>query len=87
MSYYPHAPKEPGGCAETAIVTRAILGILLIPVAIIVGAIATIIFAFYALTIHPLFGLAVVVGGVLIVIAAAKWESKRAAKDFPPDEP
>ena len=86
MAYYPHESKEPSGCAQTFVVTRAIIGIVAIPTLIIIGAIMALLLAFYALTIHPLLGLSVVLAAGLIVYGAAKWESKRAMRDFPADD-
>jgi hypothetical protein len=84
--YYPQAPKEPSGCAQAFTITRAVLEILFIPIVLIFGAIIAILVAFYAYTIHPLLGLLIVVVGTATVIYLAKWESKRAARDFPRDE-
>jgi len=84
--YYPHAPKEPTGCAQTITITRAVLEILFIPVVLIFGAVIAILFAFLALTIHPLLALVVVVSAAAIIIYLARWESKRAARDIPRDD-
>jgi len=86
MSYYPHESKEPSGCLQTIVVTRAIVGIVMVPTLIIVGAISGILLAFYALTINPFLGLLVVLVGVGIIYLAARWESKRASRDFPADD-
>ena len=84
--YYPQSPKEPSGCAQAFTITRAVLEILFIPIVLIFGSILAILFAFYALTIHPLLGLLVVVLGATIIVSLARWESKRAARDIPPPD-
>jgi hypothetical protein len=84
--YYPQAPKEPSGCAQTFTITRAVLEILFIPLVLIFGAVIGILLAFYALSIHPLLALLVVGGAVAVIIYLAKRESRRAAKDFHIDE-
>ena len=83
--YYPQAPKEPNGCMQALIISRMMIGILAIPLALIMGAILAVIFAIWALSIHPLLGLAVIVGGILLLLAAARWESNRVGRDYPPD--
>jgi hypothetical protein len=84
--YYPNEPKEPSGCVQTIIVTRAIIGIVAIPTLLVIGSIIGILLAFYALTVSVFLGLAVVLAGVGIIYAAARWESKRASRDFPADD-
>ena len=84
--YYPQAPKEPSGCAEAFTIARAVIEILFIPLVLIFGTIVAILFAFLALTIHPLLALVVVVASAGVIIFLAMRESKRAAKDFPTDE-
>jgi hypothetical protein len=87
VSYYPHNQKEPSGCIQTIVITRAIIGIVMVPTLIVIGAIIGLLLAFYALTISPFLGLAVVLTGVGIIYLAARWESKRVSRDFPADEP
>ena len=84
--YYPQAPKEPSGCMQSILITRAILGLLLVPLALIGGAILLIVLAFYALSIHPLLGLLVVVAALLALFAAVRWETKRVEREIPRDE-
>jgi hypothetical protein len=83
--YYPQSPKEPNGCMQAIIISRMIMGILAIPLALIMGAIIAVMLALYALSVHPLLGLAVVVGCILLIVAVAKWESRRVSRDVPPD--
>jgi hypothetical protein len=84
--YYPQAPKEPSGCAQTFTITRMMLGILLVPIALIMGVIFAVLATFYALTIHPLLALLVILVGAAIIIALARWESKRVARESQRDE-
>ncbi|MPZ49130.1 MAG: hypothetical protein GEU75_07500 [Dehalococcoidia bacterium] len=59
---------------------------LMIPMALIIGAIAAIILTFYALTIHPLLSLAVIGVCAALIVGLAKWEARRVAKQYPKDE-
>jgi uncharacterized membrane protein len=84
--YYPHEPKEPSGCMQTIIITRMIIGMLAVPIALIMGAVIFIMLAFVALSVHPLLALLVVAIGAGAIILGGRWESRRAAKDFPKDD-
>ena len=84
--YYPQAPKEPSGCMQTILITRLILMVLFVPLLLIMGCILAVLGAFYALTIHPLLALFVVLLGVGIIVGLGRWESRRIAKEAPPDD-
>jgi hypothetical protein len=84
--YYPQAPKEPSGCMQTLLISRIIVGILLIPFLIILGAIAIVLLTFYALSVNPLLALVPVLVGGGIIVGVARWESARIAKEMPPEE-
>jgi uncharacterized membrane protein len=83
--YYPKASKEPSGCMQAIIISRMIVAILLIPIGLIIGAIFAVMLALYALSVHPLLGLAVFVAGLLLLLAAVRWESRRVSREIPPD--
>lgn len=84
--YYQPPPKEPSGCMQTITITRVVIGILLVPMALIMGSIFFILIAFYALTVHPLLALLVLLAGGAIIVIAGKWESHRVAKENPRDD-
>jgi uncharacterized membrane protein len=84
--YYPQEPKEPGGCVQSIVITRMIIGMLAIPIGLILGAVFAVLFALWALSLHPLLGLAVIVGGILLLFAVARWESDRLRRNAPKDE-
>ena len=84
--YYPQAPKEPNGCIQSLVISRLIIGILLIPLVIIIGAIIYLLVLLWALSIHPLLALALIGVGVFALIAVVKWESKRISREIPPDD-
>ncbi len=84
--YYPQEPKEPSGCVQSIVITRMIIGILAIPLGLILGAVLAVLLTLWALSINPLLGLAVIVGGILLLIAVARWESNRLGRDIPRDE-
>ena len=81
--YYPQNPKEPSGCMQTFMITRAILGILAVPVGLIFGLIILITLAFSALAESPFLALLVVAIGLAIVGAIIRWERIRVNRDFP----
>ena len=84
--YYPQQSKEPSGCIQTIIITRLILMILFVPFLLVLGAIVAVIAAFYALTVHPLLALAALLAFAGAIVGVARWESKRIARDMPPDD-
>jgi Flp pilus assembly protein TadB len=78
--------KEPSGCLQTIVISKMIVGILLIPIALILGAIVAVLIGFYLLTIHPLFALLFIVGAAGGLIWVARWESRRVGKQKPPED-
>jgi hypothetical protein len=83
---YPQYNREPSGCLQTLIISRMILGMLLIPMALIIGTVVAVLLTFYALAVHPLLALLVVCSAVAIVVVVGKWESRRSGRDVPKDE-
>jgi hypothetical protein len=75
--YYPQGSKEPSGCMQALLISRTILGILLVPAAMIIIAVFTILLAFIALAASPLLALAVIGGALALLFGFARWESKR----------
>ncbi len=86
MSYYPQPEKEPGGCVQTIVITRVILGILLVPILMIGGCLMAVVFTFYLFTTYPPLALIPVAIGVLGLVALYRWEKARIAKETPPDD-
>jgi hypothetical protein len=84
--YYPQQPKEPSGCMQTLVITRMIFATLLVPMGLIFGAIIAVLLTFYALSIHPLLALLVIVIAGAVLYALAKWESRRISRNNPPDD-
>jgi hypothetical protein len=84
--YYPQDPREPSGCAQTVTITRMMLGILLVPIALIMAAVLAVLLTFYALTVHPLLALLVILLAAATILGLARWESRRAARDTTHDE-
>ncbi len=84
--YYPQQQKEPSGCMETLLITRIVFSMLFVPFLMILGAIAAVVLAFYALTIHPLLAILVIAlcgagfGGFI------KWETARVKRQMPNDD-
>jgi hypothetical protein len=71
---------------QALIITRMMIGILAIPVGLILGAIFAVVLALFALNVHPLLGLAVVLGGIGALLLLARWESRRISRQIPPDD-
>ncbi len=84
--YFPKEQKEPGGCLQTLIITRAIFGILAVPVAIIAGAVLSLMLTLYLFTVSPAFALIPILIGGGGVILFGRWERGRIARDTPPEE-
>ena len=84
--YYPQRQQEPGGCMETLLISRIVFGMLLVPFLMVFGAIFTVVLALFAFSVHPLLGLLVLAGCILILVAVGKWESARVKRQMP-DEP
>lgn len=73
----PEPEKEPGGCMEALILTRAAFAALAIPVLVLVGAIAGIVLLFVAFSMHWIAGvlyLALIAAGIF---AYARWERRK----------
>jgi hypothetical protein len=73
----PEPEKEPGGCMEALILTRAAFGALAIPMLVLVGAIAGIVLLFVTFSIHWLVGilyLALIGAGIF---AYSRWERRK----------
>ena len=83
---YPQGSREPSGCVQTLVISRVIIAMLLVPMALIIGAVLAVILTFYALSVSPFLALFVIVCSVGIIVGLAKWESWRASKDIPKDD-
>ena len=67
---------------ESLLVMRLLIGIVLIPTAILMAAIIAVIGAFYALQVHPLLALLVVAICAGVLIGVALWERNRVARQL-----
>ena len=84
--YLPQGQKEPSGCTDSILIMRILIGILVVPVLVIFGAIAFIFTALYALTISPLLGLLALLIGVTFVGVLALLEWRRVSKEIRRDD-
>jgi hypothetical protein len=69
--------KEPGGCMEALMISRAIFGILALPLLIMIGAIFGLVVLVALFSIHwllGLLGLALIAGGIAFY---ARWERSK----------
>ena len=85
--YEPHRQqKEPSGCMQTIVISRLIIGILLIPLALIGGGIVAVLVAFVLAAEHPLYALLFVMAAAGTIILVARWESRRVSRERPPGD-
>ncbi len=75
----PEPEKEPGGCMEALILTRAAFGALAIPVAVLIGAILGIVLLFIAFSIHWLVGVLY----IALIAAGIAWYARWERRKFP----
>ena len=83
--YYPQEPKE-SGCMDSLVIMRVIIGMLVIPAALIIGTIGFLFVLFIALIENPFLGLLVLLLGVGAIGAGIAWEYRKVSKQLPRDE-
>ena len=71
---------------ETLLITRIVFGMLMVPFLMILSAIFAVVLSFWALTIHPLLALVVVLICGAIFVGAVKWEQARVKRQMPPED-
>jgi len=84
--YFPRAPKEPSGCLQSLLITRAIFAILAVPILLIGGALMATLVTLYLFTVNPLLALIPLSIGVLGIYGLARWEKARIEKETPPPD-
>ncbi len=84
--YNPQEQREPNGCLEALVYTRIVFGMLLAPFALILGVIIMIVITFVALSVHPLLALLILVSSTVGMVALARWEARRIAREMPPED-
>jgi pilus assembly protein TadC len=87
MTYHPPPPREPSGCVQTLVISRMIFQILAIPIALILGALLSILLFIYAFSESVILGLLVLAAAGFLLHAAIRWEQRRIQREMPPDEP
>jgi hypothetical protein len=85
--YNPRPQKEPNGCLQTLVITRIILQILFVPMMLVAGGIAAVLVFFFALTVNPLYGLAVLLVVGFLLYLLGRWEASRTPQGPPPSDP
>jgi hypothetical protein len=73
----PPDKEKPPGCLDTLVIIRVVMGILLVPVALIIGVVVAFALALYLFTVHPLWTLVLVVGLGVGVWLFARWDQRR----------
>lgn len=85
--YNPRPQKEPNGCLQTLVITRIIMQILFVPMMLVACGIAGVLLFFFALTVNPLYGLAVLIVVGVLLYAFGRWEARREPQGRPPSDP
>ncbi|HZQ36566.1 MAG TPA: hypothetical protein VFD32_11575 [Dehalococcoidia bacterium] len=73
----PKQEKEPGGCLEVLVISRAVFGILAVPLAVLIGvlvAIVAVLWLFSVFWLLGLLGIAAIVGAIALY---ARWERNK----------
>lgn len=76
-------PRQPSGCLEVWVLTRAMYAVLFWPLVALFAVLAAVVLAFYLFTIHPVLALAPVGAFVAMAMVFARWEQRRSR---PPGE-
>jgi hypothetical protein len=84
--YQPRPQKEPSGCVQTIVITKIIVQILAVPLLMIGGGIAAVLFFFFTLTISPFLALLVLFIGGLLLYLLGRWETKRVQRETSGDD-
>jgi hypothetical protein len=86
VGYYEQQPpddrEKPPGCLDVLVITRAVFGVLMWPIAVMFAVILDICIAFYLYATQPLLALIPVAITAAAIWAFAGWEQRRAR---PPD--
>lgn len=80
----PEEEKEPGGCMEALILTRAAFGALALPIGVLFGAVGGLVLVLYLFAVHALLGIAAVLALVLGIALYARWERDKFRPGPPP---
>ena len=73
----PEPEKQPGGCMEVLIISRAVFGILAVPLAVMIGLVLAIVALVALFSVHWLLGLAGIVAIGCGIALYARWERGR----------
>ena len=76
QSQPPEPEQEPGGCMEVVTITRAVFGILALPVLLIAGVILGLVALVWLFSVHWLLGLAGIVAIGIGTAFYARWERR-----------
>jgi len=77
MYHDPQPQREPGGCLEVWVLTRAMFGILFWPMLALIGAVLAVVLVFLLFTVHPALALIPIAAIAGAVYLFARWEQRR----------
>jgi hypothetical protein len=69
--------REPSGCMEIYVLTRAAFGILIWPMLALFAVLGMLMLAFVLFSVHPALALLPIAAIILGVVLFARWEQKR----------
>ena len=73
----PPEEKEPGGCRDVFVLTRVVFGVLLLPLAVMLGVILGLILVIYLWSISALLGVLAIAVVAIGIGLYARWERGR----------
>lgn len=78
MVYYEQRPDEekPPGCMDALLITRAVFGVLIWPLAAIVAVILDVFVTWYLFAVYPALALIPIAATALAVWLFARWEQQ-----------
>ena len=80
--YYPRPQKEPSGCLQSWLITKAIFGILAVPFLLLGGGLFAAVFTLYLFTVNPPLALIPITIGGAGLYGLARWEKARVDKEI-----
>ena len=69
--------REPGGCLEVWVLTRAAFGVLFWPLAALIGFVLAVVLVLFLFTVHPALALIPVAAIAIALYLFARWEQRR----------
>ena len=75
--YEPPRQREPAGCRETFVLTRAAFGVLLPPLLAVLAVLGALTAALVLFAVHPALALLPIAALIMGIVLFARWERRR----------